>query len=68
MTQNPSLSWLNNVSGVYLAHVYLLILWQQDLGYFSSSIRLCFPLAGGLRKFNANAGGKQATSQSTFLN
>jgi hypothetical protein len=45
--------------------VSLLLIGQQGLGRF-------FPLAGGLCKLNANAGGKlqiqqQASSQSTFI-
>jgi hypothetical protein len=70
------LRWFNNVIGVYLIQVSLLLIGQQDLG-ISSGIGPCIPLAGGLCKFYANAGGKlpikiqpllvqQTASQSTF--
>jgi hypothetical protein len=49
---NASLRWLNNVSGVYLVQVSLLLIGQQGLGHFFS-IGPCFPLAGGLCKFYA---------------
>jgi hypothetical protein len=45
------LHWLNNVSGVYLVHVYLLFIGQQCLGYFFRYRPFCFPLDGGLCKF-----------------
>jgi len=34
LTVNASLRWLNNVSGVYIVHVYLLFIGQQGLGHF----------------------------------
>jgi hypothetical protein len=52
-----SLPWLNNVRDVYLLQVSLLLNGQQ--GLISSGIGPCFPLAGGLCKFNAKAGGKR---------
>jgi hypothetical protein len=67
---NVSLDWLNNVVGMYLVQISLLLNGQQGWE-ISSGISLCFPLAGGLCKFYANAGGTQpiqAASQSTFIN
>jgi hypothetical protein len=55
---NASLSWLNNVTGIYLVQVYLLLIGQQGLEIFLC-IGPCFPLAGELCKFYANAGGKR---------
>ncbi len=51
-----SLRWLNNVGGVYLVQVSLLLIGQQGLGDFFK-YHPCFLLAGGLCKFYANAGG-----------
>jgi hypothetical protein len=53
---NASLLWLNNVGGVYLVQVSLLLVGKQDLVL---AIGPFFPLAGGLCKFYANKGGKQ---------
>jgi hypothetical protein len=57
---------------VYLIQVSSVHIGQQGLGHFFEYIGPCFPLAGGLSKFYANAGGKQntipASSQSTFIN
>jgi hypothetical protein len=47
-------------------HVSLLFIGQQGLGH-SSSIGPCFPLAGGLCNFYANAGGKQKIPQRQLL-
>ncbi len=55
---NASLHWLNNVAGIYLVQVSLLPIGQQGLVDFFR-YRPLFPLAGGLCKFYANAGGKQ---------
>jgi hypothetical protein len=57
---NASLHWLNNVSGVYLVQVSLLLIGQQGVGQF-------FPLAGGFCKFYANAGGKRPTQRQPLL-
>jgi hypothetical protein len=63
---NVSFRWLNNVSGVYLVQVSVLFIGQQGLLYFFRC-RPCFPLAGGLCKFCANAGGKQPIQRQPFL-
>ncbi len=54
-----NLGWLNNVIGVYLVQVSLLFIGQQCLGHFFRS-GPCFQLAGVLRKFYANGGGKRS--------
>jgi hypothetical protein len=60
---NASLRWLNNVVGVYLAHFpCFLLVWD-----ISSGIGPCFPLAGGLCRFYANAGGKQPMQRQLLL-
>jgi hypothetical protein len=65
---NASLHWLNNVSGVYLIQVSLLLIGQQGLvDFFRYSIGPCFPLAGGLRKFYTNAGGRQPIQRQPLL-
>jgi hypothetical protein len=51
------LLWLNNVSGVYLVQVSLLLIVQQGLGHFFR-YQPMLPLAGGLCRLYANAGGK----------
>jgi hypothetical protein len=63
---NASLSWLNNVVGVYLVQVSWLLLGQQDLGDFFR-YGPCFLLAEGLCKFYANAGGKQTVQRQLLL-
>jgi hypothetical protein len=65
-TVNASLCWLNNVVGVYLVQVSLLLIGQQGLGHFFG-IGPCFPLAGGLCKLFANAGGGKQTIQRQLL-
>jgi hypothetical protein len=45
---NANLCWLNNVSGVYIVQVSLLLIGQQSLGDFFR-----------YQQFNANAGGKR---------
>ncbi len=57
---NASLRSLNNVSGVYmyLVQVSLILILVSGVGDISSGISPCFPLAGGLCKLFANAGGK----------
>jgi hypothetical protein len=65
---NASLRWLNNVNGVYLVQVSLVLINQQGF-FISSGIGPCFQLAGGLCKLYANTGGKlqiQVASQSTL--
>ena len=57
MAVNASLCWLNNVSGVYLIQVSLLLIGQQGLGHVFR-YRPCFQLAGGLCKFYASTAGK----------
>jgi hypothetical protein len=63
---NASLAWLNNVVGVYLGQASLLLVGQQGLAD-SSGIGPCFPLAGGLCKFYANAGGLQPIQRQLLL-
>jgi hypothetical protein len=58
--------WLNNVRGVYLVQVSLLLIDQQGLGHFLG-IGPCFPLAGGLCKLYANAGGKRPIHSQPLL-
>jgi hypothetical protein len=57
---------LNNVIGVYLVQLSLLLLGQQGLGHFSRYWPL-LPLAGGLCKFYANAGGKRQIQRKPLL-
>jgi hypothetical protein len=64
---NASLHWLSNVSGVYLVQVPLLLIGQQEYWDISSGIDPCFPLAGGLCKFYANAGGKRSIQRQPHL-
>jgi hypothetical protein len=53
---NESLCWLKNDVGEYLVQISLLLIGQQGLGYFVlAGISPCFPFAGGLLKFYANA-------------
>jgi hypothetical protein len=54
---NVRLRWLNNVSGVYLVQISLILIGQQ-VWDISSGIGPCFPLAGALCKLYVNAGGK----------
>ncbi len=62
---NASLHWLNNV---YLIQVSLLLIDQLGLvDFFSSDVGPCFPLAGGLCKFYANAGGKRPIQRQPLL-
>jgi hypothetical protein len=63
---NASLPWLNNVVRVYLVQVSLLFIGQQGLGHFFRYMPL-LPLAGGLCKFYANAGGKQPIQRQLLL-
>jgi hypothetical protein len=63
---NARLRWLKNVVGVYLFQVSLLLIGQQDLVDFFR-YRHCFPLAGGLCKFYANAGGRQPIQRQILL-
>jgi hypothetical protein len=72
---NASLRWRNNVSGVYLTSGFFAFYWPARVWDNSSGTGPCCPLAGGLCKFYAKAGGKrpilsaiQAASQSTFIN
>jgi hypothetical protein len=52
----------------YLVQVSLLLIGQQGLvDFFSSGIRPCSPLARGLCKFYANAGGKQPIQRNLLL-
>ncbi len=55
---NASLRWLNNFSGVYLVQIFLLLIGPQGP---------CFPLAGVLCKFYANAGGKRPIQRQHLL-
>jgi hypothetical protein len=53
---------------VYLVKVFLLLIGQQGFGhFFSSGIGPCFPLAGGLSKFYANARGKRPIQRQPLL-
>jgi hypothetical protein len=61
------LRWLNNVVGVFLVQVSLLLIGQQGLVNFFSGIGPCFPLAGGLCKLYANSGGKQPLQRQLLL-
>ncbi len=63
---NVRLPWLTNVVGVYLVQVSLLIIGQQGLE-ISLGIGPWFPLAGGLCKFYANAGGTQPIQRQLLL-
>jgi hypothetical protein len=63
---NSSLRWLNNVSGVYLVQVSLLLIGQQGL-VDSSGIGPCFPFAGGLCKFYVNAGENRQIQRQLLL-
>jgi hypothetical protein len=47
---NASLRWLNNVVGVYLLQVSLLLIGKQGLVDFLG-VGPCFPLAAGLCNF-----------------
>ncbi len=58
--------WRNNVSGVYLVQVSLLLVGQQ-VWDTSSGIGPCFPLAGGLCKFYANARSKRQIQRQPLL-
>jgi hypothetical protein len=66
---NASLLWLNNVSDVYLVQVSLAFYWSalSRVWDISSGIGDCFPLAGGLCKFYANAGGKRQVQRQLLL-
>ncbi len=57
--------WLNNVVGVYIVQVSLLLIVEQCLGHFFRY--LLFPLAGGVCKFYANAGGTQTIQRQLLL-
>ena len=59
------LCWLNNVVGVYLVKVSLLLI--SRVWDISSCIDPCFPLAGGLCKFYANPGGKLPIQRQLLL-
>jgi hypothetical protein len=52
---NASLHWINNIVVVYLLQVSSLLIGP------------CFPLAGGLCKFYANAGGTQPIQRQLLL-
>jgi hypothetical protein len=76
---NASLHWLNNVSGVYLVQVSLLLIGQQGLGDFFSyrallsiNWKIVQILCQRLRKMINTAptalSTLQAASQSTFIN
>jgi hypothetical protein len=57
----------NNASGMHLQSrlpCFSLVGWVWD---FSSGIVPCFPLAGGLCKFYANAGGKRPIERQPLL-
>jgi hypothetical protein len=64
LSVNASLAWLNNVVGVYLVKVSLLLIGQQGLADF---FRYRPPLAGGLCKFYANPGETQSIQRQLFL-
>jgi hypothetical protein len=59
---NASWSWHNNVSGVYRYLIRVSRVWDIFPG-----IGPRFPLAGGLCKFYANAGGKRPIQRQPFL-
>jgi hypothetical protein len=63
---NAGSRWLNNVSGVYIIKVSLLLIGQQGLVDFFWFCP-CFPLAGGLCKFYANVVGKQPIQHKPLL-
>ncbi len=63
---NANLHWLTNDVGVYLVRVSLLLLVRTIWDIFSG-IGPCFPLAGGLCKFYANARGKQPIQSQLIL-
>ena len=53
---------------MYLIQVSLLLIDQLGLvDFFSSDVGPCFPLAGGLCKFYANAGGKRPIQRQPLL-
>ncbi len=54
---NASLRWVNNVNGVYIVQVSLLLIGQQCLEHFFR-YRPLLPIGGGLCKLYAKAGGK----------
>jgi hypothetical protein len=57
--------WLNNISGVCIVQVSLLLIGQ--VWDISSGIGPCFPLTIGLCKFYANGGGKQPIQRQILL-
>ncbi len=61
---NVTWRWLNNVCGVYRFPCFFSVsrVWE-----ISSDIGSCFPLAGGLCKLYANAGGKWPLQHRPFL-
>jgi hypothetical protein len=63
---NATLHWPNNVNGVYLVQVSLLLIGQQGLGHFFRD-RPLLPIGWRLCKFYANAGGKQSIQRQPLL-
>jgi hypothetical protein len=79
LTVNASLRWLNNVTGVYLVQVSLLLIGQQGLGHFFRILVLAShwledcanftPTPKENDQYSANYScAIQATSQSAFTN
>ncbi len=64
---NASFCWLNNVKGVYLVQLSLLLIGRSSVGAISSSIGPCFSLAGWLCKFYARARGKLPIQRQPLL-
>ncbi len=77
---NASLRWLNNVGGMFLVQVSLLLIGQQGLGHFFRWYQPLLPIDWRIvqilrqqrRKTNNKAptalSALQAVSQSTFIN
>jgi hypothetical protein len=63
---SASLRWLNNFSGCTLSR-YPCFLLVSRIWDISSGIGPCFPLAGGLCWFYANAGGKPTIQRQPLL-
>ncbi len=58
---------VNNVSGVYLVKIFLLLIGQQDLGHLFRGIGSCYPLAVGRYELYANVGEKSQIQRKPLL-
>ncbi len=59
--------YVGNVGVVYIVQASLLLIGQLGLAHHSTGIGPCFPLAGGLWKFYATAGGNRPTQRQQLL-